>query len=100
MALYTDSEQGVRNMTKEEIYDYMTINFVEPSPDIPFEFEEGSPCMELYGRTCNARMRIAARTGLDFEDRDLLEIVECMEEIAKICGLKMYEYGVKYGHTK
>lgn len=56
--------------------------------------------MELYGRTCDARMRIAARTGLDFEDRDLLEIVECMEEIAKICGLKMYEYGVKYGHTK
>lgn len=87
-------------MTKEEIYSYMTASFVEPNPDIPFEFEEGSPCMELYGRVCDARVRIAERTGLEFEDRDMLEIIECMEEISKICGLKMYEYGAKFGHTE
>ena len=87
-------------MTKEEIYDYMTVGFVVPGAVIPYEFEDGKPCMELYGRVCDARERICERTGIDFEDRDLLEMVECMEEIAKICALKMYDYGVKFGGSK
>ena len=88
--LKTTDQLAVQEADFTEVMDAM---------DDIFEFEEGSPCMELYGRTCDARMRIAERTGLDFEDRDLLEIVECMEEIAKICGLKMYEYGIKFGHA-
>ena len=57
-------------MTKEEIYDYMTVGFVVPGAVIPYEFEDGKPCMELYGRVCDARERICERTGIDFEDRD------------------------------
>ena len=84
-------------MTKEYIYDRMTAQYATPDPLIPCEFEEGKPCMELYGRVCDARERIADRTGLDFEDRDLMDIVESLESIAKICALKMFEYGVKFG---
>lgn len=85
-------------MTKEGIYERMTIHFVHPDPEIPYEFDEGKPCEELYGKVCDARLRLAERTGIDFEDRDVLEIVECMEKIAEICALKMYDYGVQYGN--
>ncbi len=84
-------------MTKEEIYEHMTMHFIYPDPEIPCEFDEGKPCEELYGRVCDARLRLAERTGIDFEDRDVLEIVECMEKISEICALKMYDYGVQYG---
>lgn len=86
-------------MTKEEIYDCMTVHYIYPNPDIPFEFEDGKPCSDLYGKVCDARLRIAERTGIDFEDRDLLEIIESMEGIARLCALKMYDYGVKYGKS-
>lgn len=84
-------------MTKEEIYKRMTVQFVHPDPEIPCEFDEGRPCDELYGRVCDARLRLAERTGIGFEDRDVLEIVENLEEIGKICALKMYDYGARYG---
>lgn len=84
-------------MTKEEIYERMTVHFIVPDPVIPCEFDDGKPCSELYGRVCDARLRIAERTGIDFEDRDLLEIVECMEKIAEICALKMFDYGARFG---
>lgn len=84
-------------MTKEQIYERMTVEFVTPDPEIPYEFEDGQPCDLLYGKVCDARMRISERTGIDFEDRDLLAMVEGMEEIGKILALKMYEYGVRFG---
>lgn len=84
-------------MTKEQIYERMTVQFISPDPEIPCEFDDGKPCDLLYEKVCDARERIAERTGLDFEDRDLLEMVEGMEEIGKVLALKMYEYGAAYG---
>lgn len=84
-------------MTKEQIYERMTIQFVTPDPKIPCEFDEGKPCDLLYEKVCKARERIADRTGIGFEDRDLLEIVEGMEEIGKLLAMKMYGYGAEYG---
>ena len=84
-------------MTKEQIYERMTVEFVTPDPEIPCEFDDGQPCDLLYGKVCDARMRISERTGIDFEDRDLLAMVEGMEEIGKVLALKMYEYGVRFG---
>ena len=86
-------------MTKEQIYECMTVQFVTPDPEIPCEFDDGKPCALLYEKVSDARERIAERTGIDFEDRDLLAMVEGMEEIGKICGLKMYEYGAAYGKS-
>lgn len=83
-------------MTKEEIYECMTVQFVEPNPEIPCEFDDGKPCEALYGRVCDARLRLSERTGIDYEDYDLEEIVRALEEIAKLCSLKMYDYGVQY----
>lgn len=84
-------------MTKEEIYERMTIQFTHPDPVIPCEFDDGKPCAELYSKVCDARLRLAERTGIDFEDRDVLTIIEGLEKIAEICALKMYDYAVKYG---
>ena len=70
---------------------------VTPDPDIPCEFDEGKPCDLLYEQVCEARARIAERTGLDFEDHDLLAMVEGLEEIGKVLAMKMFEYGVKLG---
>ena len=84
-------------MTKEQIYERMTVQLVTPDPDIPCEFDDGKPCALLYEKVSEARERIAARTGLDFEDADLLAMVEGMEEIAKALAMKMFGYGVKLG---
>lgn len=38
-------------MTKEEIYERMTVQFVIPDPVIPCEFDDGRPCAELYEKS-------------------------------------------------
>ena len=83
-------------MTKEQIYERMTIQLVRPDPEIPCEFDEGKPCDRLYGQVTDARLRLCQRTGLDFEDRDLLDIIEGLEEIGKFCALKMFDYSRRY----
>ena len=89
--------EGGKAMTKEQIYERMTVQLVTPDPEIPCEFDNGKPCALLYEKVSQARERIAVRTGLDFEDRDLLDMVEGMEEIGKVLALKMFEYGVELG---
>lgn len=84
-------------MTKQEIYERMTIQFIDPDPEIEFEFGDGKPCWELYDKMSDARMRLAERTGIDYDDKDMVTIISCMEQIAKICALKMYDYGTRYG---
>ena len=76
-------------MTKQEIYNQM----IGAVYNVENEFADGKPCSELYGRVNDARLRLAERTGIDFEDRDVMEIVESLEEIAKIGSLKMFDYG-------
>lgn len=99
-AFFADSKQDfareVSPMTKEEIYEHMIGQHIHPHPEIECEFDEGKPCSKLYGNVYAARLRLAKRTGISFEDRDLLEIVESLEKIAELCALKMYDYGVRY----
>jgi len=79
-------------MNAEELYNQVAgITYAQPG--IQDEFEEGRPCWELYSRVSDARLRLAERTGIDFEDRDLLEIIEGLEEIGKLLALRMYQYG-------
>lgn len=86
-------------MTKEEIYDRMILRYVVPDDRVEYEFEVGKPCMDLYAKVCDARLRLEGRAGIDFEDRDVLEIISCMEDIARICALKMFDYGARYGRA-
>lgn len=81
-------------MCKEEIYERMTMQFVQPDPEIPCVFDDGKPCAELYNKVCDARLRLSKRTGIDFENSDLREIIGRMEDIARLCSLQMYDYGV------
>ena len=81
-------------MTRIDIYRQMTGQYVP----IVNEYGDGKACDELYGQVTDARERICARTGLDFEDRDILEIIESMEKICEICSLKMYHYALLWGN--
>lgn len=60
--------------------------------DVPNEFADGAPCDILYGKVCDARERLSQRTDIDFEDRDVLEIIESLEEIGRRCAFRMVEY--------
>lgn len=73
-------------MTKEEIY----------ARTVDREFEDGKPCAALYGRVYDARLRLAERTGIGFEDPNVLEIIESMEKIAKLYALAMYDQGARH----
>lgn len=49
--------------------------------------------MKLYDRIDDARVRLCERFGIDFEDPDMLEILNCEDEICKLVGCRMYRYG-------
>lgn len=81
-------------MTKRDIYRSITGQLV-PIED---EFADGKPCSLLYHKVEEARERLCKRTGIDFEDSDILEIISGMEKIAEICALKMYHYALLWGN--
>lgn len=60
--------------------------------DVPNLFADGSPCDRLYQQMTDARLRLAKRIGISFEDHDLLEIIHALEEIARLCALGAVEY--------
>lgn len=76
-------------VTKQEIYDQV----IGARYNVENEFADGKRCSQLYGKVTCARLRLSERTGIDFEDRDVMDIIESLEEIGKICALKMFDYG-------
>lgn len=80
-------------MTKRDIYRTITGQLVQ----IEDEFAEEKPCDLLYHKVTEARERLCKRTGINFEDADILEIISSMEKIAEICALKMYHYALLWG---
>ena len=52
-------------MTKEQIYERMTVQLVHPDPEIPCEFDDGKPCDKLYGEVSAARLRLCKRMGME-----------------------------------
>ncbi len=69
-------------------------------PGVENLFEEGSECMNCYEKALNAYERICERLHVGDEDRDLEEIFNAFIDIQRVVGLKMYEYGSKYGNRK
>lgn len=78
-------------MTREEIYSQMTGTGESYIGD---EFQPGGACYDYYYNVYEARERLAERTGIDFEDEDIMAIVENMEKIVEICSYKMFDYGI------
>lgn len=89
----TDRKNPFR-LTPEELETlWLRINgHLADQGDVPNEFADGAPCDVLYGRVCDARLRLSERTGIDFEDRDVLEIIESLEKIGERCAFRMVEY--------
>lgn len=55
---------------------------------VPDLFADGAPCDRLYAQVTAARERLARRTGISFEDHDLLDIIRGLEEIGRRCALQ------------
>ena len=80
--------------TQEELWRKLMGLHADPQ-GVPSEFEEGKECALLYDRIDAARHRLCQRLGMEFEDGDLVEILNCEEAICKQVACKMYEYGRK-----
>lgn len=64
--------------------------------DVPNLFTDGSPCDQFTGCVNRARMRLSQRTGISFEDHDLVEIVRGMQEISHHCAFQAANYLVQH----
>lgn len=74
------------------LYDLEKVQFPE-SKLVENEYEDGKPCSELYSRVYDANVRLCERLGVE-EDEDVETIINCMNDIAHILAMKMYDYGV------
>lgn len=55
---------------------------------VPNLFAEDAACDRLYEAVTRARLRLVSRTGIDFEDSDLLDIIRGLEEIGRLCAFQ------------
>lgn len=55
---------------------------------VPDLFAEGAACDRLYAQVTAARERLTRRTGISFEDHDLLDIIRGLEEIGRLCAFQ------------
>lgn len=92
------TENAAEEKRKQLIYELMTgvydlkqVQFPE-SKIVEDEYADGKPCAELYGRVYDAKVRLCERLGVD-EDEDVETIINCMNDIAHILAMKMYDYG-------
>lgn len=60
-------------------------------------FAANQPCTELYSQMLEAYWRICDRLGQDEEDDDGEIMINSLLDITKIVGLKMFEYGKRFG---
>ena len=85
-------------MRKEMIYDMMNgfidlEKITEPlDMEVQNEFCNGRECEKILGKVYRAKSKLGKRLGND-EDDDVEQIINGMDEIAKILSFKMYEYG-------
>lgn len=85
-------------MLKEQIFEKMNGFLTEGKPHskevagIEDEFSEEKECGHLYDEVYEAKRRVCMRLGKE-EDRDVEDILNGMEKIARLVSMKMYEYG-------
>ena len=85
-------------MRKEMIYDMMNgfidlEKITEPlDMEVQNEFCNGRECEKILGKVYYAKSKLGERLGND-EDDDVEQIINGMDEIARILSFKMYEYG-------
>lgn len=81
-----------------KIYETM-LGFLEPEAQVPGvanAFDEGSVCAGKYAGMRSAYERVCARLGGGDEDKDLNEIVDCMEAIQRELCERMYRLGIEH----
>lgn len=67
--------------------------FPPEAKEVESLFQPGSECSALLEQAYAARRRLGRRLGTGAEDADLLQLVECYEELGEKVAFKMYEYG-------
>lgn len=88
--------------TKEKIYEAISgmyaglENYEIEGIRVKDEYGPEGDVRKIYEQVFEARERLNKRLGVD-DDKDVHEVVSGMEDIMKIVGMKMYEYGYLMG---
>jgi len=94
-----------REQTFALIYDLMTgqaeADAVESDLThmIKNEFEEGEECAKLYHRSYRVRVKLSGQLdrNAEGENPDVMEIVDCYEEMQRILCRQAFLYGCRIG---
>lgn len=86
----------------ERVYDTLCGNLVESAqiPGVENLFSDNAPCQISYERMLDAYARIRERLNCGDEDQDVEVIINELLRIGKLTGLKMFEYGARFGRNK
>ena len=82
----------------ETVYDSLH-GFLIPACCLPWVeniFLPGHPAYEAYDEMCSIRDHICKRLNSGQEDRELVEMVDCMMAYSKIIALEMFNYGCSF----
>lgn len=81
----------------EDVYDSLMGELIIPVPEVEYAFAKDSKCDLLYRDVMDAYERLRIRLGKEDEDDDCEIIINSLLNISRILGLKMFEYGAKFG---
>lgn len=79
-------------MRRDLAYDLLS-GYLEGGPPSEAVAEERATVDALVDAIYQHRLRLCNRAGLDFEDRDLLEIVSAYDRLNQLVGHFMYNQG-------
>lgn len=89
----------MNNLIAERVYETLSGVLLDEYcvPGVENVFRNGNACAKLYSQILDAYARLCERLGTDEEDADVEIIINPFDQIAKILGLKMFDYGIKFG---
>lgn len=89
----------MKSLIAERVYETLSGVLLDEYrvPGVDNAFSEGSTCAKLYSQILDAYARLCERLGADEEDADVEVIINSFDQITKILGLRMFDYGIKFG---
>lgn len=86
-------------MLSKRVFDSLTGNLQESYriPGVENAYANGAFCMEQYCRIREAYDSLCKRLGQEDEDPDVETIIHSYMQIEEYIGLRMFEYGVRFG---
>lgn len=87
-----DKKKAPDPVRREAAYDLLN-GYLEGGPPSELVAEERAKVDALVDVIYQHRMRLCSRAGLDFEDKDLLELVSAYDRLNQLIARLMYNQG-------